>query len=273
MKTIWGIIIIFCISVCYAKEKNIITQDPFISYYPHLKENICRKKSFDIRWVSHLNKQQQIKEWESYKNVCSKDGSYQLILSEMYLYSGNHKNREAEKLLVNSIKNADYDTRYHKALLVEVYVSLYKLEEALQLAKSMVKDYPNFYGGYQGLAVYFLNQKDWEKAKFYLDTAVLLNNQSPVLYRLLTVASYELRDDEKTHQFYEQALSLNAATTFADKHSSLRMIAVFILEKNFQAAKQLLDNLLKFNPEVKDDYRFANLRLQCHEGLSDSAKK
>jgi tetratricopeptide (TPR) repeat protein len=266
--------LIFCVlllsNICLAKEKTNLVHDPFTVFYPHLGDNHCRGEAFNIVWEPQLNYKQKISKWSKYKKTCSTDGSYQLILAD--IQSSYDNDVIAEKTLESSIQNANFDTRYHKSLLHEVYINLKKIDQSLHLAYSIIDEYPDFYGGYQSLAVNFIQKKDWLNAKQYLEKSLLLNKNNSATYSLLAMVSYELREDNKVYKYYEKALSLDPFRVFADKHSTMRMAAVFILEKKFDTAKELLSNLLELNPSVKDDHSFLGLMQQCDEGLIDMAK-
>ncbi len=267
MKSIIVLCLVLTCNLSFAKEKKSIeiVHDPFSVFYPHFGNSICRIEAFEIAKNKSLNKEKKIKAWNKYKNFCSKDGSYQLILADLYTTYKNYK--ASKKILEKAIQNTIYDTRHHKSHLHEVYVQLGEIKRSIDLAMTTIKDYPDFDGGYESLAVNYCKIKDWVNAKKYLEKAVLLNNKNAYTYRLLTRVAYELREDDKVHLYYEKAFLIDPFVTFSDRSSSLSMLAVFINEKKFEEAETLINNQLEFDPNIKDDHRFIIFKKYCENEL------
>jgi tetratricopeptide (TPR) repeat protein len=256
-------------NLCFADD---IEFNYFTVFYPHLKNSMCRVNSFNILLDRELvTKEQKLNEWKKHEQTCSKDGSYQLIQADIYSVYRDYA--EAKKILLSCIKNGAFDTRYHKFNLHAIYEDLNQSTKAFELIHSIIHEYPDFDLGYTALAGHYLEKRDWLSAKKNLEKALLLNNKRSETYNLLAIASYELMEDDKVHIYYDKALSFNPFKTVEDKHSTMRMAAVHIQEKDFSAAKKLLRSLLELNPSVKDDRRFVGLMQQCEEGLTKTAKK
>lgn len=262
MKSIILIYVLLASNLSFAKEKPVYVHDPFTVYYPHLGDSICRIKSFEIDSDTSLNTEKKIKAWKLYKNICSKNGSYQLLLADTYTADENYK--AAKEILENAIQNATYDTRYHKSHLHEVYLQLGETDRSIDLAASIVTDYPDFDGGYKCFGVNFYVQQNWVKAKKLLELAVLLNNKNYYAYQLLTRVSYELKEHDKVHLYYEKAFAINPFITLLDRSSSLSILAVYIYERNFEEARSMITQLLEFDPTIKDNDKFINLQ-KCYE--------
>ena len=240
------------------KEKKSLSHNPYEIYFPHLGDSICRIDSFKICVDTNLNKEGKIKAWEKYKKLCSKDGSYQLILADEYANYGDYN--AAQGILEEAIKDAKFDTRYHKLLLHVIYINLRKINESIDLALSLIKDYPDFDGGYKRLAVNGMIVKDWVKSRSLLEEALLLNNKNDITYILLTTVSYELGEYDKVHLYYEKAFLLNPLVTLMDRSSSLSMLDVHIIEKDFNEANAMITQLLDIDESIKDDPKFIELQ-------------
>ena len=106
------------------------------------------------------------------------------MLGDGYATYGNFE--AAKKVLEEAIKDAKFDTRYHKSLLHEVYLALKERNKSVELAVSLIKEHPNFDGGYLSLAVNLARVGDFVKAKQFLKEALRLNDKTIATYQVLT---------------------------------------------------------------------------------------
>jgi tetratricopeptide (TPR) repeat protein len=256
-----------------AKEKPVIeiVHDPFTMFYPHLGNSICRKKAFEIAWDKTIARDKKTELWKNYEAVCSVDGSYQLILADFYISLGRHY-EEAKQTLEQAINSANYDTRYHKSLLHAAYLGLNEKSKAIALAKKMINDYPDWYRGYQDLGADFLNVKDWNNSKKYLEKALKMHVQDPVTYLLLVVVSYELKEDEKVIEYYHKAFLLDPYRPYLDRRSSAAAVVVYVNKGKFDVAKDILDHQQKFIPDIYKERMFIEVK-QYYENALKKANK
>ena len=242
----------------FSKEHKIFIHSPYEFFFPHLQNNICRIKYFEICFDKNLDKDNKIKVLKKNKKLCSKDGIFQLFLGDLYAYYGNYKT--AEKILEGIIKNAKFDTRYHKSSLHEVYINLKKTDKSVELAASQIKDYPDFYGGYLNLAINFARTGNLVESKQFLEEALVLDDKNIVTYHIFTVVSYELEEYDKVHLYYDKAFLLAPLITLRDRASSLCMLDVHIIEKDFDEADAMISQLLESDEDIKDDPIFIELQ-------------
>ena len=269
------LLLIFYLSynLAMAKEKPVIeiTHDPFAVLYPHLGNSICRKKAFEIAWDKKIDKDKKTELWKSYKEICSIDGSYPLILADFYISFGRNY-EEAKNILEKAIHSANYDARYHKSLLHAAYQGLHENYKAIDLAKEIINDYPDWYRGYSDLGSDFLNIKDWNNSKKYLEKALKLHDQDPVTYLRLAAVSYELKEDEKVLDYYWKAFLLDPFKPYLDWRSSAAAVGVYILRGDFEEAKNILDTQQEFNPGIIKDARFIVIKNYYENALKKANK-
>jgi tetratricopeptide (TPR) repeat protein len=261
MKNIALLICILLISnLSFAKEKPTVNlnHDPFVVFYPHLENSMCRKIAFGVVSDKNLDEEKKIKAWNSHENLCSKDGTYQLILAALYASNQNYK--AAKKILEDSIQNVSYDTKYHKSHLHEIYVNLGEIDRSIDLATTIIKNYPDFYHGYVSLAINCCIVKDWINAKKCMEKAISLNVKDSYSYRLLSRIAYELKEYDKVYSYYEKAFLIDPFITLLDRSSSFSMIASLIHDKNFEEAKNFINDQLDADPKIKYDDRFIDLQ-------------
>jgi tetratricopeptide (TPR) repeat protein len=261
-------------NLAIAKEKPIIeiTIDPFADFYPHLGNSICRKKAFEIAFDSRIDKNKKIELWKNYETICSVDGSYQLILADFYMSYGGHY-KKAKEILERAIHRANYDVRYYKSLLHSAYDGLNEKSKAMDLAKKMINDYPNWYRGYGALGSDFIEIKDWSNAKKYLEKALKMHDRDPVTYLLLASVSYELKEDEKVIEYYHKAFLLDPYMPFLDWRSSAAAVAVYIYKGRFEDAKEILRLQQEFNPDIVKEKRFIAVKEYYENALKNQKNK
>ncbi|MGD0465471.1 MAG: hypothetical protein ABSA84_02120 [Gammaproteobacteria bacterium] len=250
-----------------AKEKPVIMFNIFDVFYPHLGDSFCRKKAFELA-IKEMPIEQIIDAWKGYEKICSSDGSYQLIIGGMYLNKGDYN--EVINILEKATQYAKYDTRYHKLFLHSAYIGCGKESKAIDLAKEMIEDFPNWYGGYLALGINFYNAKDWNNAYKYLQKALTLNDQKAQTYQFLAAVAYELRKDDKVHLYYNKAFSIDPFNTLLNRCSSFAMVGIYIYEKNFKEAKNIMDYQLEDDPTIKNDHRFIKLQKYYENELKAS---
>jgi tetratricopeptide (TPR) repeat protein len=259
------------IAVPKEKPKVEVVHDPFSAFYPHLGDSICRKKAFEICYDNSIEKATKIKLWENHKETCSSNGSYQLILADMYVARG-YPDKSIE-ILKQSIHNSEkYDTRYHKLLLHTIYHFLGEQYKALELANKIITEYKHWYGGYQALGADSLYMKDYCNAKKYLEKSLKLNDKDTETYLLLAAASYGLKEDDKVIVYYSKAFELDPIQPLADLRSSAAAVGVHVQRGQFEEAKNILDLQQEFFPELKTDKKF-NAVKEYYEKALEKANK
>jgi tetratricopeptide (TPR) repeat protein len=260
-------------NLAIAEEKPIteIIIDPFADFYPHLGNSICRKKAFEIAFDSRIDKNKTIELWKNYETICSVDGSYQLILADFYIGDGGHY-KEAKEVLEKTIYSANYDTKHHKSLLHNAYKDLDEKSKAMDLAKKMINDYPNWYRGYEALGSDFIEVKDWSNAKKYLEKALKMYDLDPATYLLLASVSYELKEDDKVIKYYHKAFLLDPCRPFLDWRSSAAAVAVYIYKGRFEDAKEILRLQQEFNPDIVKEKRFIAVKEYYENSLKKSKR-
>lgn len=258
--------------------KKEVIHEVFPTFFPHLGDSICRIDGYKIRMknVSLTEKAIEEKEklWKNYKQQCSKDGTYQLLLGDLYVSYGRTK--EAKQVLENSIVNVGYDTRYHKLWLHGVYLILDEIEKAEILAKQMINDYPNWFGGFYSLGTYYLKLKKYDQSKQYFDKSVTLNNKDSDTYLMLTYIAYVLNDsNEKVIEYYYKAMDLEPIKIFLNTRSCLAAAVALIDQGKFKDAKYILDEVQevqeKVNIEVCKEERFIRVKKYYEDKLKAQA--
>ncbi len=262
-------------NLAIAEEKQITAMviDPFADFYPHLGNSICRRKAFEIAFEKTIDKEKEVELWKKYKNTCSVNGSYQLILAGMYM-SRYHKHYNKAKQILEKVIDScpSYDTRYHKSLLHSVYHGLNERSKAIDLAKQIINYYPNWYGGYSDLGFDFIEAKDWVNAKQCLEKALKMYNKDPITYLSLAYVSYELREDDKVLYYYVKAFCLNPFKTHLDFRSSAAAVVVSVNNGMFEQAKDILDHQQELNPDIIKSRRFIGIK-QYYENALKKANK
>lgn len=268
------LLLIFVLSHDLAIAKKEIVYDAFSGFYPYLGDSICRKKAFELE-VSNMSIEELIKLWSHYEEDCSRDGSYQLILAglyesrAMYLKYGHYDYKSVINILETSTKNANYDTRYHKLHLCNAYVGLGKKHKAKFLAEQMIKDYPNWFGGFYSLGGYYFNLKKYNQAKKYFDKTITLNDKYVSTYLMLGYIAYVLNEaNEKVIEYYDKATDLDPVVTILDRRGCAAKVVVLINQGNFKEAKNLLEIQQEFDPEVCKEERFINVNKYYEEQLN-----
>ena len=272
--TILCFILYWPCNLAVATEKPVIdiVYDPFANFYPHLGDSICRKKAFEIPF-NKTDKEKEVELWKKYKKTCSVDGSYQLILAGMYMSHDRQDYNEAKQILEKDIDSyPSYDTRYHKSMLHSSYLGLKEKSKAINLAKQIINDYPNWYRGYRDLGFDFIENKDWVNAKQYLEKALKMYNQDPITYLSLAYVSYELREDDKVLDYYWKAFCLDPFTTHLDFKSSAAAVVVNVNNGMFEQAKDILDHQQELNPDIIKSRRFIGIK-QYYENALKKANK
>lgn len=261
-------------NVAISEEKPTIeiVHDPFKTFYPHLGNNICRKKAFEIAYDKTIDKDKKTELWKSYKEICSANGSYQLILADFYISYGRNYNK-AKQILEKAIDSVKYDSRYHKSLLHDIYHDLNEKSNAINLAKKIINDYPDWYGGYSDLALDFIEAKCWNTAKQYLEKALTLDDQDPRTYLLLAYVFYELREDDKALDCYHKAFLLDPYQPYLHLRSSAAAVIIYTNKGEFEVAKNILDLQQKFNPDIIKDKRFIGVKQYYENALKRHKSK
>ncbi len=276
INTIKYILLLLCCSynlaIAEGKQIKEIVIDPFADFYPHLGNSICRRKAFEIVFDKTIARDKKTQLWKNYENICSIDGSYQLMLANFYMSFGRHY-KEAKEVLEKTIINANYDIRYHKSLLHAAYQELDEKFKAMNLAKEIINDYPNWYKGYEDLGSDFLNAKDWNSAKQYFAKALTMYDQDPVTYLLLAAVSYELKEDDKVIDYYHKAFLLDPYRPFLSSRSSAAVVAVHVMRGQFEEAKNILDTQQEFNPGIIKDARFIVMKEYYENALKKVGSK
>lgn len=265
MKIILLFLIILFQNLALAK-KHLVWR-AFDHFYPHLGNTICRLKAYEVSVNKHgTTSEEKIAYWKNYEKQCSYDGSYQLVLGDAYL-SYNYYNK-AKQILEDTIFNANYDVRYHNLLLHGAYIGLNEQQKAMNLAKKMIINYPNWSKGYTSLGIDYFNQKKWEAAKKYFEKAISLGDQDHVEYLMLAAVSYELYEYDQALRFYNNAFNFDPIAPFLDRRSSAACAVVLINKGNFEEAKNILDTQQKIDPDVCKEERFQRVKKYYEDQLN-----
>ncbi len=251
---------------CTIAQKEIV-QDAFSTFFPYLGNSLCRLKAYEVAINKYGNlPEEKINAWKNYEKQCSKDGSYQLILSDFY---ASYKSLDtARQILEDSITNAKYDTRYHKLRLQRVYLNLNEMKKAKFLADQMINDYTDWYGGFDSLGTYYYCIEKYDLAKQYLEKAFAFNDKDPTTYLKLGYIAYILNEkDEKVIEYYDKALMLDYIITLLDRRGCAAHAVVLINQGNFEDAKSLLDAEQKVDPDVCKEERFLRVTTYYEEEL------
>ena len=100
MKIILLLILLLYNHLSIAQKEEV--HEIYSTFFPHFGDNLCRIEGYKIR-MKDLSLKEKENLWRNYKQQCSRDGSYQLLLGDLYGSYGHYK--EAKQVLEHSIVN------------------------------------------------------------------------------------------------------------------------------------------------------------------------
>lgn len=130
------------------------------------------------------------------------------------------------------------ENRYNKALE--------SLNQALELCSNDSERFMVYYN----FAVVYMKVKDWENSLKYADMAKQINASSDV-DGLIAMVNYNMGNKELAKETYIDAVKKSPDNII----NSCNLATIYIKEFNFYQAGKTLNNLIKSNPDAKNDPR------------------
>lgn len=125
--------------------------------------------------------------------------------------------------------------------------SLDALNQALQHSTSDAEKFMVYYN----FAVIYMSLKDWQNCLQYADLAKQANPSSVDADGLMAMANYNLGHRAEAKQIYAEAIADEPDNII----NSYNLAVLYIRELNLPQAGKVLNNLIKANPEAKNDPR------------------
>ena len=129
--------------------------------------------------------------------------------------------------------------QYNKALEV--------LSQALIYCSSDAEKFMVYYN----FAVIYMNLKDWQNSLKYATLAKQADPTSTDIDGLMAMLNYQLGNKDVAKQDYARAIQQSPDNII----NSYNLAAIYIRELNLPQAGKVLNNLIKANPEAKNDPR------------------
>lgn len=121
------------------------------------------------------------------------------------------------------------------------------LNQALALCSN---DSERFLVNYN-FAVVYMNLKDWQNSLQYANTAKQLNDSAPDIDGLIAMINYNMGDKELAKKTYADAIQKSPDNII----NSYNLATIYLRELNLIQAGKVLNNLIKANPDAKNDPR------------------
>jgi tetratricopeptide (TPR) repeat protein len=145
-------------------------------------------------------------------------------------------------------------TLYQKELLstlAGVDVSEQKLDAALEKFQAVVKAYPDWYDGYEGVGTVKLMQRKFEEAIQYLNEANKRERRA-YTYRNLTIAYHQLKRNEEATKAINAAYELDKDIV-KDRDAMLAAARSYVFLGKYKVADGFIKMLLQAKPEARND--------------------
>lgn len=168
-------------------------------------------------------------------------GSDEQITSQKIIEAQNYIKQAPE------LPNGYIDLAAAYADLKQYDKALDALDLALQYSSNNEEKFLVYYNS----AVTYMNMKDWQNCLKYADLANQADPTSVDAKGLMALSYYNLKHIPEAKQTYEKAIESDPGNVVI----SYNLAMLYIREFNFSMAGKVLNNLIKANPEAKNDPR------------------
>lgn len=125
--------------------------------------------------------------------------------------------------------------------------ALDSLDKALELCSNDAEKFMVYYN----FAVIYMNVKDWENSLKYATLAKQCNQSSSDIDGLIAMINYNLGNKELAKKSYIEAIQKSPDNII----NSYNLAVIYLREFNLAQAGHILNNLIKANPDAKNDPR------------------
>lgn len=183
---------------------------------------------------------------------CAGTGTYEGGLAKLYSLSGN--NEKALRILNAAITNKLPHEKELKLGYFDVLFRQEKLAAAGDYANKLIKEFPDWYGGYISLGQVKLVNEEYVEATKYLTKSIELQ-EVPSAYILLVIAYFNLSDYRQSALSMQKAVRLDIDSL---SHTQAVCAASYSLVElgHKVEAKDLLVKHLKVNPDAANSAEY-----------------
>lgn len=200
-----------------------------------------------------------LERWLADEKVCASNSYYRLKLGWLYVHQGNYD--QAENAFKSGLElNTNYkrklmsglaDIYFHKATRdgkEELYV---KARESYQ---EIVNLYPDWYGGYEQLAVLEMVEGDYQASVNYGEKALSMKS-SLLTYRTLAISYQYIGSYQASIKSMSSAYEIDP-NILGDKDMTLSVVMSYIKLKEFETARNFLALLMNSHEGIEnsDEY-------------------
>jgi transcription initiation factor TFIIIB Brf1 subunit/transcription initiation factor TFIIB len=241
-------------------QNSIPTDYPYSEYCCRKCSSIVQNKSFD-------NISKQLFEWSRYKKRCQKSGIYEKYVAAIYLGFQDFNN--AIETLECSIGSQDFNIIENATLLGFLYYARGDVEKLSNIAKLLVRKYPQHAGGYGILGIDQMVKGNWNLARKNLEKAysLMLPHEEAFVKSYLSTVYYEFGMDEEVVNLYYEAYKQKPNEVIIERRPTLTMIASLINLDRLEEAKKLMSEWEKADNTLKDSQDYHNLKKVLEEAL------
>lgn len=161
---------------------------------------------------------------------------------------------EAEKY-INSVPDSPSGYIVLSSALVETK-QYTKAIDALEKALTLCFNNNERFAVYYNLAIVYTRTKDWKNALKYSQQAKEINSTEQI-EGLVAMINYNLGNKETAKKIYIESLNKNPK----DIINTYNLSIIYIKELKFKKAGKLLNNLIKHNPDAKNDSKIKSLNI------------
>lgn len=191
----------------------------------------------------------KIKRWEALRPQCARTGTYEANLGTLYTQA--EKYEVAKKIVREGLAkktNAEKDLRL---VLYDIDARQGKLRESEAQARSLIKDFPDWHGGYVALGETLLIHGRLYEGVDNLERA---NSLTPNLaaYKLLAIAYYKIGRPRDSAIAMQKAIKIHKGA-LKDTQAVCATAYSLVAIGEFAAADDLLVKHLRVQPTASND--------------------
>jgi tetratricopeptide (TPR) repeat protein len=209
---------------------------------------------------------ERIHKWEALEPQCKGTGLYEYQLAKYYIQIREYK--KSEEAIENGMQQK---TVYDKELALargDIYLHQKDYAEAEKVYRMVIKEYPDWYAGYNYLGFSLFAQGKNQEAVTYLDKANKLTETADT-YRTLTLTHYLLGNYEKAVESLNRAFSLDESI-IGDRDPMVAGVRSYAELGKFEVARNLLAMLLQKRPDIKNDQEFLKAGLFLRQKMIEA---
>ena len=211
--------------------------------------------------------QRKIKRWESLAPTCGRSGLYESRLGALYT-----RGKMFEKAQTIIEQGLAQKTSYEKELLSGLAdIDLIKQDwgRAGQAYELIIKKFPDWYDGYQGLGSVKLSQQNFIEAVKYLNEANKYQHHVTT-YRQLTIAHHQLNQHEQAIKALNAAFELDQELIVKDRDAMLSGAISYTKIGKYKVASGIIGMLLEARPDLRGDAEIARIQSFVDKKLKEA---